>query len=146
MKCLPVLDRTVKAVSSSRAKLRTYSLDDMHAGERLKSLIEESRHTKDEFAAAVARSRAQVYNWFKEERFTLELYETIAPVLTEWGMDPAPLNPRSEITVDSPSELRALLDGIPAVCLENVRTMILAGYATKIGLLALIEEKLANRK
>lgn len=135
---------TVKSQSTGNPLADGASVQFVHAGKELKRLLEENRRTPGDLADAIDRSRAQIYNYFKEARFRIDVYEAIAPVLRHWKIDPTSLSPvpTGTVTVDDPSELRALLNGIPIEALPNVRRIILADHPTKIALLALIEDRL----
>jgi transcriptional regulator with XRE-family HTH domain len=121
-------------------------LEAMHAGRRLKEIIKKEARLKVEaFADELGRSRAMIYNYFEMERFTLTLYEEIAAVLRKYNVDPSPLNPSGGISYDDPAELRELLRGIDDACLPNVRKMLTADHATKIALLALVDDRIERK-
>lgn len=138
------LDGDVNSRKARKSQHAVSNIGAMTAGKRLQQLLKEQHISPETFADKLGQSRANIYNHFKLARFPIPLYEKIARVLESYNLDPTPFAPPVEAGYEAkdPDELRALLDGIPLQCLENVKTMMGANRATKVALVAMIDMKL----
>lgn len=133
---------------SRRSPVDTHaSLGFMKDGETLKRLMVDAGKKEADLRRVSGLSRARVYQWYNEEKFSPNVRKLVLDALRELNIDSTALQEErvaNEIT--DPDELRQLLDGIPVEALHRVRRIMEANRAERLAIGAIISERLARRK
>ena|SRR5574337_49825 len=117
----------------------------MKDGERLRQLLKDHRKSVEELADALGKSKQMVYKYQVLDRFSPTVSTMIVEGLEKLGVPAVGLWSRPNLITD-PAELRALLEGMPADTLRNVKKMLDADPVTKVALHALIDDRLERKK
>lgn len=125
--------------------MRVATFDGMKDGERLRALLKDNRKTVEELANKTGKSKQMIYKYQELERFSPTVAEIVIDGLNKLGIEAIGLWSKPNLITD-PSELRALLDGIPNDALRNVKKMLDADPVTRVALHALIDDRLERKR
>lgn len=122
------------------------TVSQMRDGERLRAILTKYGKTPKQLEDALGKSRAMVHRYLTMASFSPTVRERLKEGLQALQIDAEELG-GTHLAIVDPSELRGLLDGIPDECLPNVKRMMeLTDRATRIGLIALIEDRIERSR
>lgn len=137
---------SVKEISSSDDVLVSENVAPVNDGERLRALLDRHGLKPGDLQRVVGKSRQMVHIYLTTPRFTPNMREMIREGLSKLKIDPSEFVD-DPLAIADAGELRRLLERIPSDALPDLKRMLeIQDRATRIGLIALIEDRIERRK
>lgn len=148
------VNREVNQDSSSPETNENATISDMgdqgrgaRDGDVLQELLGRNGRRPADLQRALGRSRQQIYNYLKFDKFSPEIRDIVRRGLESLGIDSTPLAETTADAITDPTELRHLLNGIPDDALPNLRRMLeIRDRVTRVALMALIEDRIERSR